>query len=242
MQRHLEDLKQPEIKTENNLKNAPNNDLNINIKLDLGEAASQNQMQIATKPAQETNSSKVDLLDALKDIVNDPNSKEEAWLSAAHILNQQEANNSQNTKNRKIKLAIILAIVAVFSTGIAANLNPTIGNMLPFLQVGQRDVDFSPYMHAVETAIKKNWKPEMSSTDHLIKVHFKVMKNGEIKDLGFDRMSHVSNQDTAAIKAIIDAMPSLPPLPAGAPDDVDISFTFEYKTDSKQPCKNNQIY
>ena len=40
-------------------------------------------------------------------------------------------------------------------------------------------------------------------------------------------MSRLAESDAAALKSVIEAMPSIPPLPAGS-QPVDVQFTFEY--------------
>jgi len=58
-------------------------------------------------------------------------------------------------------------------------------------------------------------------------VVFKVHSGGELSALRIDHGSGVAIADNAALKAVEDAAP-FRPLPAGAPDSVDIQFTFDY--------------
>lgn len=89
-------------------------------------------------------------------------------------------------------------------------------------------VDYHTYIVAVQKEIKSHWHPPKRDFSTVIKMHFKIQKNGEVTDVGFDRMSRLPDDDAAALKSLIASMPSLPPLPSGAAAPVDIDFTFEY--------------
>ncbi len=175
--------------------------------------------------------------------LGDPNAPEHEWVAAAEELNKKEE-RQKNTTDKELKkhdaftdkfllvffaMIIVLAGFALFIPFLHPIETPPIPQYVapPPQQVTQ-DIDFKPYMEALEASIKKNWHPPKGDSDHVIRVKFKVHKNGEISDLAFDRMSHSPDNDAAAIKAILSSMPSLPPLPEGSPDNVDIQFTFEY--------------
>lgn len=174
--------------------------------------------------------------------IGDPNAPEHEWLEAAHVLNQEEEKQDRalddKTKkddefNRKF-LTVFLSLIIILSGAALANVffnqHPApIQEYVPVPRQETQDIDFKPYMDALQASIKSHWKPPAGG-DHIVKVKFKVHKNGEISDLGFDRMSRSPEKDAAVMKAIIESMPSLPPLPEGSPENVDIMFTFEYHT------------
>lgn len=170
----------------------------------------------------------------------DPNAPEHEWLEAAHVLNKEEEKRDsefeKKTKehdefNRKF-LTVFLSLIIILSGATLVNVffnrpAPQIDYYVPPVQTQAQDIDFKPYMDALQTSIKSHWHPPAGG-DHVVRVKFKVHKNGEISDLAFDRMSRSPESDAAVMKAIIASMPSLPPLPEGSPENVDIQFTFEY--------------
>ncbi len=91
----------------------------------------------------------------------------------------------------------------------------------------QADVDFGPYMADLQRRIKRAWFPPKGNESKRVVVVFKVHKGGELSHLRLDHSSGVAIADQAALKAVENAAP-FRPLPAGAPDDVDIQFTFDY--------------
>jgi TonB family protein len=90
-----------------------------------------------------------------------------------------------------------------------------------------KDVDFGPYMAELQRRIKRAWFPPKDARSKRVKVIFKVHRNGEITNLRLANSSGLTAADEAALKAIQTAAP-FHPLPAGAPVDVDIEFTFDY--------------
>lgn len=91
----------------------------------------------------------------------------------------------------------------------------------------QADVDFGPYMADLQRRIKRAWFPPKGNESKRVVVVFKVHRGGELSHLRLDKSSGVAVADEAALKAVENAAP-FRPLPAGAPDDVDIQFTFDY--------------
>ncbi len=91
----------------------------------------------------------------------------------------------------------------------------------------QADVDFGPYMADLQRRIKRAWFPPKGNESKRVVVIFKVHRGGELSNLRLDHASGVAIADQAALKAIENAAP-FRPLPAGAADDVDIQFTFDY--------------
>ncbi|HEY9714649.1 MAG TPA: energy transducer TonB, partial [Chroococcales cyanobacterium] len=91
----------------------------------------------------------------------------------------------------------------------------------------QADVDFGPYMADLQRRIKRAWFPPKGNESKRVVVVFKVHRGGELSNLRLDKSSGVAIADQAALKAVENAAP-FRPLPAGASDDVDIQFTFDY--------------
>lgn len=91
----------------------------------------------------------------------------------------------------------------------------------------QKDVDFGPYMADLQRRIKRAWFPPKGNESKRVKVVFKVHRNGTMSHLRLMGSSGLAIADQAALKAVQNAAP-FRPLPAGAPNDVDIQFTFDY--------------
>lgn len=178
-----------------------------------------------------------------EDALADPNAPEHEWMEAAHELNKEEE-QKERTQDAELKkhdafqrkflivyllLIIFLACVGLY-VGFQTSHTPIPEYVPPVQQQQQvtKDINFKPYLEAIQKSIKSHWHPPKANDSHLVRVKFKVHKNGEISDLAFDRMSRHPEKDAAVIKAIIESMPTLPPLPEGSPEYVDIMFTFEY--------------
>lgn len=93
--------------------------------------------------------------------------------------------------------------------------------------VSATDVDFGPYMANLQRVIKRNWLPPLGTEDRRVVVYFKVLKNGDVTLLRLDKSSGSLVSDDSALVAVAASAPARP-LPSGAPDDVDIQFTFDY--------------
>jgi hypothetical protein len=166
----------------------------------------------------------------LIDVLTDPHAAEKDWLSAFDELSKKSS-PVQKTKRMKSSLVLIASLLLCVFVSMCVASSYHFG---PPAQT--QEVDFGPYMAALEKQIKSKWHPP-TDQEAIVKMHFKVHPNGEISDVGFERMSRLSETDAAAIKAIVDAMPALPPLPSGFNDTMDISFTFE--VNHKDRIKSN---
>lgn len=111
--------------------------------------------------------------------------------------------------------------------GTGSNGNPSKDGGPGRSTAAQADVDFGPYMADLQRRIKKHWFPPKGNESKRVVVIFKVHSGGELSGLHIDHGSGVAIADNAALKAVEDAAP-FRPLPAGAPDIVDIQFTFDY--------------
>lgn len=104
--------------------------------------------------------------------------------------------------------------------------NPDDGPGRPSV-AARKDVDFGPYMADLQRRIKRAWFPPKGNESKRVKVIFKVHKDGQMSNLRLLVSSGLTIADQAALKAVENAAP-FRELPAGAPDDVDIEFTFDY--------------
>lgn len=68
------------------------------------------------------------------------------------------------------------------------------------------------YSDAIQNRIESNWQAPQGSERLVAVVHFKIARNGEIKDLKLEQASGSFDFDRAAISAVTYANP-LPPLP-----------------------------
>ncbi|MCC7527597.1 MAG: TonB C-terminal domain-containing protein [Candidatus Melainabacteria bacterium] len=101
-------------------------------------------------------------------------------------------------------------------------------SVLPAFDVNVRNnVDFQPFMNEMQVQIKRAWLPPRSSEAHHVKVFFKVNKDGYTSDIRFIEHASTAKADEAALKALRNATP-FPKLPDGAPDKVDVEFSFDY--------------
>jgi len=104
--------------------------------------------------------------------------------------------------------------------------NPDDGPGRPSVEA-RKDVDFGPYMADLQRRIKRAWFPPKGNESKRVKVVFKVHKDGQMTNLRILISAGLQIADAAALKAVENAAP-FRPLPDGAPNDVDIEFTFDY--------------
>lgn len=91
----------------------------------------------------------------------------------------------------------------------------------------KKEVDFGPYMAALQRKIKKNWVPSARSRTKRILVSWDAGKTGTITKLKLDRSSGDSDADQVALQAVRRSVP-FAPLPPGSPQTVSIQFHFDY--------------
>jgi TonB family protein len=82
-------------------------------------------------------------------------------------------------------------------------------------------------MADLQRRIKRQWFPPKGNESKRVKVVFKVHRDGQMSNLRMLVSSGLTIADQAALKAVENAAP-FRNLPDGAPDDVDIEFTFDY--------------
>lgn len=100
----------------------------------------------------------------------------------------------------------------------------------------QADVDFGPFMADLQRRIKRQWFPVKGKSDQ-VALKFKIHRRGELSDLRLTMPSFASLNrrspslhnltDLRALDAVKKASP-FRPLPAGSPDCVNVSLTFNY--------------
>lgn len=89
------------------------------------------------------------------------------------------------------------------------------------------EADFSGYLSDMEKRIRKAWFPPRGNENAKIVVAFKLNSAGKVSAVRLKTSSGLMIADTAATDAIKNAGP-FGSLPKGAPDKVDIVFTFDY--------------
>ncbi len=89
------------------------------------------------------------------------------------------------------------------------------------------EADFSGYLADMEKRIRKAWFPPRGNENAKIVVAFKLNSAGKVSSVRLKTSSGLMIADTAATDAIKNAGP-FGSLPKGAPDKVDIVFTFDY--------------
>lgn len=89
------------------------------------------------------------------------------------------------------------------------------------------DVNYGPFMADLQRRIKKQWCPPRGQQSRKVTVTFQVHADGTVTDLVLSKPSWYAQDDQAALAAVKSAG-YVRPLPVGAPEHVDIEFTFDY--------------
>ncbi len=97
----------------------------------------------------------------------------------------------------------------------------------PLSLAARKDIDFGPYMNDLQRRIKRAWRPPRGNESKRVIVTFKINRDGELSNLLIKKGSGFEPSDKAALLAIQNAAP-FGRLPEGAPNAVDIEFTFDY--------------
>lgn len=103
-----------------------------------------------------------------------------------------------------------------------------------------RDVDFGPYMANLQRRIKRAWFPPKCASDR-IQVTFRVHSDGHMTGVRVTQASSSQAANEAALKAVQNASP-FRPLPTGAPENVDIQFTFDYNLFKGSPASETSTF
>ena len=98
------------------------------------------------------------------------------------------------------------------------------------------EVDFGPYMANLQRRIKRSWFPPKNAESLRGVVFFNVRHDGAMSKLRMLKGTGLAAADLAMMKAVNNAAP-FAALPAGAPTDVDIEFSFDYNVFSGRDPK-----
>ena len=94
------------------------------------------------------------------------------------------------------------------------------------------DINFGPYMAALQRKIKRAWKPPRGTESNRIIVTFTIDTQGKLVDLKLASPSGNPEANLAALEAVNRAAP-FDILPKGSAPTVDIEFTFDYNVFQK---------
>ena len=89
------------------------------------------------------------------------------------------------------------------------------------------DFDSTPYLADLRRRIKRGWFPPRGQESKRVKVIFKITSDGKLEALRIAGSSGRALADKAALDAVQNAAP-FRPLPAGATQSADVTFTFDY--------------
>jgi TonB family protein len=106
-----------------------------------------------------------------------------------------------------------------------------VASLLPGVSVDNPDFQFTYYIVIIQNKIASNWNPPFAGgkTDRGPKtlVHFRILRNGQVRDVRVESSSGASLLDQSAVRAISMSNP-LPPLPQRFSDDsLGVHFSFE---------------
>ncbi len=107
-----------------------------------------------------------------------------------------------------------------------ADTSSTIRTAKPENSVAEENVDFGPYMDQVQRTIRANWYPPFELQSKKLVIAFKIHSDGTTSNLKVVKSGGLL-EDSAGLDAIRRGAP-FHLLPVGAPESVDISFTFDY--------------
>jgi TonB family protein len=183
-------------------------------------------------------------------IAGDHSATEEQWVNACLLLGNTQPEWRKKRKNRKLAIIVVSAILvsagglgfSIMGSGpgsvpVTPVISPPIAPPGPTASVpepAEVDVDFGPYMASMQRRIKRAWFPHSSDVSKHTAVLFKINREGVLSGLRVKRSSGLASEDAAALAAVENAAP-FQHLPAGAPESVDIEFSFDYNVFSAGP-------
>lgn len=91
----------------------------------------------------------------------------------------------------------------------------------------QKEVNFGPFMAALQRKIKAAWNPPKGNRTRRGVVIFKIKKNGHMHSLKLKHSTGTPESDDSMLTAVKKAAP-FDQLPEGSPSEVNIKFTFDY--------------
>ncbi|MBI3590724.1 MAG: energy transducer TonB [Candidatus Melainabacteria bacterium] len=140
------------------------------------------------------------------------------------------ANSESSSPGTVSAVAVIPKVPSAPGTGGFGNIGnppPNSRNLASTSLAAKKDIDFGPYMNELQRRIKRSWRPPRGNESKRVIVTFKINKSGELSDLTLKAASGFEPSDKAALIAVQGAAP-FARLPEGAPNIVDIEFTFDY--------------
>ncbi len=92
-------------------------------------------------------------------------------------------------------------------------------------RVTNAHVDFEPYLSALNRQVERAWIRPRVNTKTVVAVHVEVLSQGKVTEIKLEKSSGIAIYDQAALAAVQNATP-FRPLPAGAPEKLDLSVEF----------------
>ncbi len=132
-----------------------------------------------------------------------------------------------------IRGPVVRPVLPAFGDPSGAKTDNTVGNTIETathngpISVPTLPVDFGAYMGDLQRRIKRSWFPPKAYESKKVEVIFKIHKGGELSDLRILKSCGFASADEAALRAVQNAAP-FRSLPQGAPENIDIQFTFDY--------------
>lgn len=160
-------------------------------------------------------------------IQNTQTSTEEAKPEAPAPEALSPESSSPGTVNAIAVAPKVPGIPGVGGIGSVGNPPPNSRANAPTSLAARKDLDFGPYMNELQRRIKRAWRPPRGNESKRVIVTFKISRPGNLSDLRVKVGSNFEPADQAALLAIQSAAP-FDRLPDGAPEKVDIEFTFDY--------------
>ncbi|MBS2002056.1 MAG: TonB C-terminal domain-containing protein [Cyanobacteria bacterium SZAS LIN-5] len=171
----------------------------------------------------------------LVNTLGNPHASEEEWLNASDKLGEYKPKPTATEQRHKVSRHLgEVSMLAAMGLGIFALINLSQPSNVhsvapaPVKQAPVVDVDFGPYMANLQRNIKRSWFPPQRQESRRVVVRFNIDRGGELSNLKVLKSCGVAVADQAAINAVENAAPNFKPLPAGAPPEVTIEFTFDY--------------
>jgi len=93
------------------------------------------------------------------------------------------------------------------------------------------DMDFGPYMAAIQRQVRRNWFPPKGAESRRVTVNFTVDRSGRTSKEAIAHSSGSALSDEAALRAVHQT--TLRPLPMGAPQSIDVQYSFDYNAFSE---------
>jgi TonB family protein len=158
-------------------------------------------------------------------------------MNDSNFKNKLITDDTSGARSARILALTFLLILGYFAVSRVINpiagllSKPTIKQQsqvaAPRSKISKNEIDWGGYMQAVQTKIKKHWRPSEEFSSKNLKVQFSVGKTGKIHNLKLVKSSGSPACDKAALQAVMTAAP-FAPLPAGSTESVDIEFSFDY--------------